>query len=186
MRSHGHTCSLVHIPKAALPDLQMRHLSLQSIFPPNFASLPRSTNAPRPVSPVLPQRTATVQSPGPILQILSSPDSVQRQSLPNRPVPNRPQMVHPSFPANVPLYDPASRCLYGRLHKPNPATSKPHTRHKPQTSQDYDSSAWWRPRETKGLPPNGSPKNLTPNHPRRNRLRFDSPHSSPVRLTVPP
>ncbi|KAF8494062.1 hypothetical protein JB92DRAFT_3127062 [Gautieria morchelliformis] len=39
----------------------MRHLSLQSIFPPNFA---RSSNALRPISPVLPQRTATIQSLG--------------------------------------------------------------------------------------------------------------------------
>ncbi|KAF8516799.1 hypothetical protein JB92DRAFT_2909307 [Gautieria morchelliformis] len=83
-------------------------------------------------------------SPRGLLQVLSSPESVQRHSLPNRPVPNRPQMVHPSFPANA-LYDPASRCLYGSLHEPTPA--KPHTQPSPQTSRDYH-SAWWRPRET--------------------------------------
>ncbi|KAF8494518.1 hypothetical protein JB92DRAFT_2996004, partial [Gautieria morchelliformis] len=131
--SHVHTCSFAHFTRSSSKcdtcpsspsSLPTFHACLDHPIP-HVSFYQYSLSGQRPCSP---------QG---LLQTLSSPESFQRDPLPNRPIPNRPQMVHPSFPANVSLYAPASRCIYGRFHEPNPATSKPRAQRKPQTSQDY-------------------------------------------------
>ncbi|KAF8517455.1 hypothetical protein JB92DRAFT_3113484 [Gautieria morchelliformis] len=97
----------------------------------------------------------------------ASPNAVKPRE---RPVPIRPQMDRPRFPASVSLYDPTfplSLQVFRKLRQPE-------SKIQPLPS----------PTPASQNPPNGS-KKLSPNHAKRNRIRFNSSHSSPVRLAVP-
>ncbi|KAF8482299.1 hypothetical protein JB92DRAFT_3035690 [Gautieria morchelliformis] len=120
----------------------MRHLSLQSVSIPHFSSLPRT---PRPVTAVLAQRTATVQSRGTSSKSWQAP----RASSTNPPANGSPSVL----PQCVPLWPCKPAVFTGVSQAPsaesqNPTASKPHTRYKPQTSKDCDNSAWWQPYNT--------------------------------------
>ncbi|KAF8493810.1 hypothetical protein JB92DRAFT_3100091 [Gautieria morchelliformis] len=122
-RSH---LQLVPIPKAALPDLQMRPWSLRSIFPPNFL---RPFNALRPVSPVLPQRTATVQSSRTTSPNLVKPSSnaihfliVQYQTA-RRWFTLRPPPTCPSMTPRAAVFTGVSRTKSGHFQAPNLRTT---------------------------------------------------------------
>ncbi|KAF8519058.1 hypothetical protein JB92DRAFT_2034616 [Gautieria morchelliformis] len=131
--------------KQSLPDLHMRHWSFRSISPPRPSNAPTSRFITNPFTDS--NRIA-------LLPIVSSPERVHDHPLPNRPVPIRPHVAHPPFPASVSLYDPASPLSsqafpQPRQPKSNPTTSKPHTQHSlPQPCKNYDKSAWWQPHKT--------------------------------------
>ncbi|KAF8514901.1 hypothetical protein JB92DRAFT_110656 [Gautieria morchelliformis] len=124
-------CSLSPFPK------QHHQISNAALVPPVHlpSQLCKTLQCPTSRFTSSPSATRTVQSPGTPSPNLVKPSTnathfqiVQYQTAP--------QMVHPSSPANMSLYDPTSSCLYGRF------TNQIRPLPSPKPQNDYDNSAW--------------------------------------------
>ncbi|KAF8526499.1 hypothetical protein JB92DRAFT_2826560 [Gautieria morchelliformis] len=128
-------------------------MQLYRPVPTSSAQVPSpKPSAPRPPNATLIPSVHLPSQLFQLLQILSN--TVHGHQLPNRPVPIRPQMAHPPFPASVSLYDSDIPLSFRRFTSPVAQNPNP-----PVPSSILSTSP--KPPKTTTTPPGGSPTKVS-------------------------